>query len=153
MKLRPVLVVAPALFVGFVGTFLSLRSSYGQENPVLCLVWELELGDELDQSRDVLVGSVGEKEKTIREVIAGCLSLLQGAARFRELNLEIKELSRQGLHTSWYPTDEEGACLNVLTWVESSMRRDPQEAPEVLARLKEQYRGRYHRPPILVTFP
>lgn len=97
---------------------------------------EQRWSDELDVRLAEAARKIEAKRQTVRALAAGQLSLLEAAARFRELD-------RKDPHFPWpvfrrhypYPTDEERHCRAVIATAESEFWPVSSEAATLVARL------------------
>jgi hypothetical protein len=96
--------------------------------------------EELDHRREVLLRRIAAKEQVVAELVAGRLTLLQAAARFRDLKEEPPDMA----DPPGYPcgcSEGERLCREVMAWADGWLaERAPQRAAAVAARLEAELR-------------
>jgi hypothetical protein len=99
---------------------------------------EAERAERLDEEREATLRRLAAKERTVEETLAGRLTLLRAAARFRDTNAGVTaDYRRAWLLTTRGGSDEERYCRQVLRFVEEEVRGRADGAA-VLARLRAQ---------------
>jgi hypothetical protein len=89
------------------------------------------------------------KHRVVAELIAGRLTLLEAAGRFRELHALVEDDDHGVIAPYRVVTDEEALCRTVLTWVETELWYEPdQAAAPIRARLKAEYRQQFGHDPV-----
>jgi hypothetical protein len=78
---------------------------------------------------------VAAKQRVVAQVIAGQLSLVEGAARFRLLGREFVPAGECG----------EAVCRTVIGWAELALRDCPERAAAVAERLEAELRRHLER--------
>jgi hypothetical protein len=86
------------------------------------------------------------KHRLAREVIDGRLTLLEAAARFRDLDLEPPPFAQNGLRCR-YPgvSDDELHCREVIFFVHAELRDRPGTDAHIMARLEAELKERLGR--------
>jgi hypothetical protein len=95
--------------------------------------------EELEQKLQGVWRRLLARERIVKEVIAGRLSLLEAAAHFRDLDQTADEIVRVVLRRR-YPhceTDDERYCRYVIDYVEAEVDNDP-GVLELVERLLEE---------------
>jgi hypothetical protein len=83
-----------------------------------------------------------EKQRLAGEVIAGRLSLLEAAARFRDLDEQPPAACREALRGNyWGASDDECHCRAVLQYVRVEMCLRPGVDPDLAERLEAELRA------------
>jgi hypothetical protein len=97
-------------------------------------------GEELDRRREALLRRIAAKERVVAELVAGRLTLLQAAARFRDLKGEPPDLAAPpGLACGC--SEGERLCREVMAWADGWLAEQaPQRAAAVAARLEAELR-------------
>jgi hypothetical protein len=95
--------------------------------------------EQLERRQQALLRLVAARRQVAADVIAGRLTLLEAAARFRDLNAEtpaFEDCNRI------YPgnSPEERFCRLVIDQVESEMEEEPEQAAELRRRLEAELR-------------
>jgi hypothetical protein len=100
---------------------------------------ELERGRGLDEAREEILGRVKGRERVVQEAIDRRLTLVEAAARFRELDRadpsflwDSFRVLRPGA------SDEERQCQSVIEWVSGMLVNDPGRARAESRRLEEE---------------
>jgi hypothetical protein len=86
------------------------------------------------------------KEHVAAEVARGRLTLLEAAARFRDLNAELPGFQREQFR-SVYPgrSDDERHCWQVIRFVRTELQDVPNAVPRVVGRLEAELQARVDR--------
>jgi hypothetical protein len=102
--------------------------------------------EELDAQRERLRHWQEGKREAVRAVIAGRMTLLEAAARFRELDRQLPEF-KWDLFRRAYPgsSDGERHCRHVIAATEAELSKRPDEAAEVMARLEAELQEHLQR--------
>jgi hypothetical protein len=105
-------------------------------------LWAVTAGQDTDEQAAEDLWAVqhrhAAKEAVAEEAAAGRLTLLEAAARFRDLDADLPEEQRRALRLALPAgSDEERSCRQVLYYVEASLRGRP-DGPAALGRLKAQ---------------
>jgi hypothetical protein len=96
---------------------------------------------DLDARQEALFRCMEAKNQLVREVIAGRLSLLEGAARLRELCRSTPGVIEDLRRRAWLgDTDEERACRDIIARAQSLLDDEPEKAQEVARRLDAELR-------------
>ena len=151
-RLHTTFFTACLLFAAGASLLLSLaRWSAGD---LEVLVWQGQLDEALDQRLAACQRLMGGKARTAAELIAGRVTLRQAAERFRELNTLVDDGHDDLIGPYQVVSGEEALWRNVLVWVQAELRqrRDP-AAPEVLGRLRAEYREHFGRDPQPWPYP
>jgi hypothetical protein len=102
-------------------------------------------GEELDRNREALLRRIEAKEAVVAELVAGRLTLLQAAARFRALKGDPPGVAEL-FPPEWGRSEGERLCREVMVWVNGWLaERAPERAAAVAARLEAELRQ--HRDP------
>jgi hypothetical protein len=98
-------------------------------------------GEELDQAISVGFRKILARDKVIQEVIAGRLTLLAAAARFRALDLELPNRAQVKLETCFSGnSDDERQCRRVIQFVALELK-EPSRCQEIVARLEAEFQA------------
>jgi hypothetical protein len=106
---------------------------------------EVERGRRLDDLTGAYARRVQAKHRLVADVIAGRLSLLPAAARFRDLNEQPPVYDRERFR-ALYPGADDGErhCREVLAWVADALEDDPEPGgTDLLTRLEEELQERH----------
>jgi hypothetical protein len=144
------LVVGAALVAGLLGglTWLAVLGLDFADLPALLgkLAEESAKEEELQRRLDVLVPSVVAKDQPVDDLLAGRLSLLQAAARFRDSLRQAADTLAGRRLAAPGPEQGERLCREVMAWVDVRLRdRAPQQAAAVALRLEAELQQ--HRAP------
>lgn len=98
---------------------------------------ERRRSNELDAQRERILRWQEQMGEVVRAVIASRITLLEAAARFRELDRQLPEFNWEMFRQA-YPgsSDAERHCRHVIASAEAELCRRPQEAAGVVARLE-----------------
>jgi len=115
---------------------------------------EVRRSDELDAQLTEAQHRVGAKQQVVSDLIAGRLSLLEAAARFRDLTPPSSDAARYLRSVYAGASDDERFCRAVIQWVRGTRRSGSRaEADRVAARLEAEFQeylrrdGRIALPP------
>jgi hypothetical protein len=102
--------------------------------------------EELERRRQLLLRRYVAKEQAVRELLAGRLTLLQAAARFRDAEAAVP-VGWGPPCTDSGPTKGKRLCWDVITWARGWLAENqPAQATEVITRLEaelQQHRAEY----------
>src|SRR5262249_45319578 len=102
--------------------------------------------DELERRRQAQQQRLTARHQVAADVIAGRLSLLEAAARFRDLNAQEPAIAAAFTRSHPDRSPEECLCRQVIGQVESDLaEQSPKRAAELRTRLEAELRGHLHR--------
>jgi hypothetical protein len=110
----------------------------------------LQQAVQLDEQLDDQIQAAGErsaaKNEVAEDVAAGRLTLLEGAARFRDLDASAAESYRQGWRRlAQGASDDERYCRQVLGYLAAVLRDRPDGGAAVRGRLEAELQRRLER--------
>jgi hypothetical protein len=135
------LVAVPTLFPGPAG---SAGLDFWNVPAVLDSIQQgAQLNERLEEQLQAVHERSAAKDEVAEDVAAGRLTLLEGAARFRDLDASASEGYRRG----WRQlvkgaSDEERYCRQVLSYLEAVLRDRPAASAAIRARLETELRRR-----------
>jgi hypothetical protein len=92
---------------------------------------------DLDEQEERALRHVAQRHEVVDRLIGGRLSLLEAAARFRDLTVDSPECLRYLRNRFPGASDEECFCRQVIGWVEIELKdRSPADVPRVVGRLE-----------------
>jgi hypothetical protein len=93
----------------------------------------------IEEQDQILVSAMNAKEQIVVDLVADRLTLLEAAARFRELREGLPTCEMEMFRQA-YPgnSDDERYCHQVIRAVESLRGRQPNEVTRAVARLKKE---------------
>ena len=99
---------------------------------------QTNLNERLDADLQAVLRRTTAKDALAREAAGGRLTLLEAAARFRDLDADLPEDYRRGWrHLAEGASDEERYCRQVIGYATMALR-DRSDGPALLDRLKAQ---------------
>jgi hypothetical protein len=103
--------------------------------------------DEKEEAADRAVrGRLDIKDRLTADVAEGRLSLLEAAARFRDLNREWSTFQLEAFRETWPGrSDDERYCRQIIYMVRAKLRDRPAEGLAVVVRLQAELRHRLRR--------
>jgi hypothetical protein len=102
------------------------------------VLWTEQVREEALVNRErALYQHLTWKEEVVNEVLAGQLTLLEAAERFRAAQGELDDGQDEIIGSFKLVPDEE-MCLNVIRWVSCRLSTDPQRQDEVVGRLQKE---------------
>jgi hypothetical protein len=138
------LVAVPTLFPGPAG---SAWLDFWNVPAVLdSIQQEAQLDERLEQQIQAVHERSAAKYEVAGDVAAGRLTLLEGAARFRDLDASASEGYRRGWRQlAKGASDEEHYCRQLLSYLEAVLRDRPGAGATVRGRLEAELRRRLER--------
>ncbi len=142
-KQHHALILSFILAASGIGLFTALRGDGSKQGSSLHPAEEPWLAEEerqsraLDRTREALTRRMEARAAVVVDLLAGRLSLLQAAARFRDLNQTAPEIQE---NLRWqHPdcSDDELCCLQVIGHLESRFLGDPPDL-QLGQRLREE---------------
>jgi hypothetical protein len=136
---RALLFLGAAVLLGAVAMTTRERWRRTMDDPVRR---QQKRGDELERKIKAVLRRLERKERIVKALLAGRLTLLEAASRFRALNQGPPEFSWDRFRDSLPgDSDDERHCYEVIEFVYNALRQDdPRRAAEVRECLRAQLR-------------
>jgi len=135
---------AAVAVVLFVGLFSLLALRFGNRSDLSLLLFESRHSEAIRLRSEMVLYSNEVKKTIVADIVAGRLTLHEGAVRFQEANHLVENNDPDLLPDFQIPATEEGVFQQVLAWVRSEDSSLPAEqAKRILAPLEKEYESRF----------